>query len=265
MQTRALNPLLTKAFAYHLVAICLVSVSVNRCTLIIHTQIHTHTYTYTLIQQIHPMIWQLPVALLNMCKLCGINYYALCVIFDYQNCSYILSLQHANASYPFLFLSLSLSLFLTLFFPLYTFRSTRVLATRNTSTTLPGRQVVPVTIYHLSMTHAYHTHTHSHTHYAHYCILPLSSSVTVCVSVIVCVGRRQKHLTCSLCLPQDLLQEIHICRVRIGMLRRKPTTPTTIKRASRRTNCCKWAWPCGKSKSKSSSKTKLDYFVRSEV
>lgn len=127
-------------------AICLVSASVDRCTLIIHT--HTHRqrgrYSQTGRQSADTPAdaAQSPVALLNMCKLCGINYYALYVISEYTN--WLLHLPLCNP------------------FPSPPLQSHSCLI--RTSTTLPAcRQVEPVTIYHLSMTHAQHIRTRTHT------------------------------------------------------------------------------------------------------
>lgn len=85
-------------------AICLVSASVDRCTLIIHT--HTHRqrgrYSQTGRQSADTPAdaAQSPVALLNMCKLCGINYYALYVISEYTNWLLHLPLCNPFPSHP---------------------------------------------------------------------------------------------------------------------------------------------------------------------
>lgn len=138
----------------------------------------------------------------------------------------------------------------------------------HTSATLPGRQVVPVTIYHLSMTHAHRIHAHTHTHTTAFCYWAHQGAY-------VCVRVRVRESVCGPQAKAFNMQFMFATRSITGNSH-MPSTHRYVEAwashapKNRRNQASEWAHklllvgmdrPCGKSKS--SSKTKLDYFVRS--
>lgn len=130
-----------------------------------------------------------------------------------------------------------------------------------TSTTLPAcRQVEPVTIYHLSMTHAQHIRTRTHTH----TLAESQREQCMCGPLAKAFNMQFMFAT------RSITGNSHMPSTQrnvwgVGRPRPPQSSCAGMRRVGAQIAVSGHgsAWPCGKSKS--SSKTKLDYFMRSVV